>query len=370
MIFHSTYKKPILIVGSGLRAAGAMSELNAFVDKTNIPVLTTMNSVDVVNVRNRVGFIGVYGNRVANMVLAETDLIIAIGARLGLRQIGNKIEYFAPKAHLIRVDIDQNELSRTIKRDEEKCLIDAKDYLKQLLTEDIADYSEWKKQCIEARDMLEPYDKEEGNYCIEAISNLLPESPIVALDVGQNQCWSAQTLRLRGKAGRILVGGGYGSMGCGLPYAIGSSYATDNGIVYCITGDGGLQMNIQELETVHRDNLPIKILVINNRSLGKIKEIQDGSYNGRRLITDNGSGYSTPDFEKISVAYGIKAATIESYERLIDYASWFTDNEPCLINIILSDSTLLLPKMNWNQKDMLPELDPVLIGKVKDILSR
>ncbi len=156
MIFRSTYKRPILIVGSGLRSADAVEELLLVINKVHIPVLTTMNAVDVVHEEDKIGFIGVYGNRVANMILSEADLIVAIGARLGLRQIGNKPEYFAPKAHLIRVDIDQNELSRSIKKDEEKHLIDAKDFLKQLLVENIPDYIDWKNKCIKAKKILAP----------------------------------------------------------------------------------------------------------------------------------------------------------------------------------------------------------------------
>ena len=107
MIFHSTSKKPVLIVGNGARSAGISELLYKFIEKTHIPVLTTMNTVDMVQDKYRIGFIGTYGNRVSNMILNECDLIVSIGARLGLRQIGNKKELFAPKAKLIRCDIDQ-----------------------------------------------------------------------------------------------------------------------------------------------------------------------------------------------------------------------------------------------------------------------
>ena len=250
MIFRSTSKKPIVIVGNGCREAGAAEVLHAFYEKTKIPVLTTMNAVDLMQDEDKLGFIGVYGHRVANMIVSQCDLVISIGARLGLRQIGNKKEYFAPNAHLIRADIDQYELSRNIKEDEEKHLIDAKEFLLKLLDEDIPKYTEWNKACFEAKVLLDPYDKDLGNLCIEKISSMLPENPIVAIDIGQAQCWSAQSLTLKGHEGRILIGGSYGSMGCGLPYAIGATIAEGKKTVYCITGDGGLQMNIQELQTV------------------------------------------------------------------------------------------------------------------------
>lgn len=369
MIFRSTSKKPILLVGNGVRDAGAAKLLQQFIGKTKIPVLTTMNAVDLLQDEEKIGFIGVYGNRIANMILAETDLVISVGARLGLRQIGNKKQYFAPKAKLIRVDIDQYELSRDIKTDEEKYLLDAKEFLTQLLAEDIPQYTQWHYKCMEAKRILAPYDKQIGNYCIEEISALLPANPIVAVDIGQNQCWTAQSLTLKGKDGRILIGGSYGAMGCGLPFAIGACYAKDRDTVFCITGDGGLQMNIQELQCVASKKLPIKIFVLNNRVLGKISEIQAGSYGGRFSITTASSGYIVPDFEKIALAYGIKAKTLNCYKELPSCADWLTDKEPCLINILLPEDSLLLPKMNWNQKEMLPALENNVITSVRKVLA-
>lgn len=356
-------------MGNGVRGAGAVGLLQKFTDKTNIPVLTTMNAVDLIQDKEKLGFIGVYGNRVANMIVSEADLVISIGARLGIRQIGNKAEFFAPKAFLIRADVDQYELSRNIKDNEKKYLVDAKEFLQNLLNEDIPEYTEWHDKCFEVKEILSQFDKELGNYCIEAISEQLPKNPIVAVDIGQHQCWCAQSLTLKGNKGRILIGGSYGSMGCGLPYAIGASFAMDRGIVYCITGDGGLQMNIQELQTVASEKLPVKIIVINNRVLGKISEIQAVSYGKRFCITTPNSGYTVPDFEKLAYAYEIKSKTLTDYKEISKCKDWFYDKEPCLINIILPEDTLLLPKMNWNQKNMFPELDSEVVNKVLAILA-
>lgn len=369
MIFRSTSKKPIVIVGNGTRESGAAEILHAFYAKTKIPVLTTMNAVDLIQDEDKLGFIGVYGNRVANMIVSQCDLIISIGARLGLRQIGNKKEFFAPNAFLIRADIDQYELSRNIKEDEEKHLIDAKEFIEQLMHEDIPVYDEWNNACFEAKALLEPYDKDLGNLCIEKISSLLPSDPIVAVDIGQTQCWSAQSLTLKGKKGRILIGGSYGSMGCGLPYAIGATIAQGKKTVFCITGDGGLQMNIQELQTVASEKLPIKIFVVNNKALGKIVEIQVGSYNRHILTTTGDSGYTVPDFEKVALAYGIKAKTINGYEDLDQCADWLSDDEPCLINMILPEATVLQPKMNWNEREMKPLLSDEIMSRVRELLS-
>lgn len=366
---YKDYKKPVLLVGGGVRTSGAAELVVEFALKTNIPVLTTMNAVDIAQGDLRIGMIGTYGNRWSNMILENCDLVIAVGARLGLRQIGHKREWFAPKAKLVRCDVDQSELSRNVKDDEEKHLIDAKAFMTSLLVADFPDCSEWKEKCLAVKEMLANYDNTEGNDAVEAIGKLLPENPVCCIDIGQHQCWVAQSLALKGHEGRIMIGGSYGSMGCGLPYAIGASISKNNGIVYCITGDGGLQMNIQELETVKREKLPIKIIVINNHVLGKISEIQHGSYNDRYAQTTADSGYSVPDFKKIAEAYGIKAVTIPSYHELKDYKEWFADNEPCLINMSLNPDTLLIPKIKWETGKIMPLLDQDLDKKVLLILN-
>lgn len=328
-----------------------------------------MNAVDLAQDDIKVGFIGTYGNRIANTILLECDLLISIGARLGLRQVGHMPERFAPKAKLVRADIDQYELSRNIKPNEEKYLIDARDFMQMLLNEDIPNYVEWQNRCREAKKILEKYDKEVGNLVVEKISSLLPMNPIIAVDVGQNECWCAQSLSLKGNLGRIFIGGGYGSMGCGLPFAIGACIANDKKTVFCITGDGGLQMNIQELETVKRENLPIKILVLNNHALGKISEVQYIAYNSRFAQTTLESGYSVPDFERIALAYGIRAITLDNYDMLADYKDWLVDDMPCLMNICIPEDSRLIPKINWETGEIRPKLDDAIVQQVDKILN-
>ena len=149
LIFHSTYSKPILLLGNGVRQAGALDLVQEFIKNTNIPVLTSLNGVDLAQDDMHIGFIGTHGNRVANMILNECDLVISVGARLGIRQVGRDAKLFAPKADLVRCDIDEYELSRNIKSDEKKYQTDARDFMRILLSEDVGDFSEWKKQCLE-----------------------------------------------------------------------------------------------------------------------------------------------------------------------------------------------------------------------------
>ena len=158
-------------------------------------------------------------------------------------------------------------------------------------------------------------------------------------------------------------------MGCGLPFAIGSCIAEGYKPVYCICGDGGFQMNIQELETVQRENLPIKIFILNNRVLGKISETQHFNHGDRFAATAVSGGYTVPKFTKIAEAYGIRAVSLESYEMLDEYKSWFTDDEPCLIEIALPEESLLTPKIKFETGMINPKLDDQAFASVKAFLK-
>lgn len=370
MIFPLTFNKPILLVGNGARTAGAGELIYKFAHKTDIPVLTTMVGVDLAQDDIHIGFIGTHGNRVANLILNECDLIISVGARLGIRQVGRYVENFAPKAELIRVDIDQYELSRDIKEDEVKYQMDAKDFMMRLLVEDVPNYRAWREQCLAAKEFLSKFDKVDGNLAVEKIASLLPENSVVSVDVGQHQCWCAQSLVLKGEKSRIHISGGYGTMGCGLPYAIGSCISLNKQPTYCIAGDGGFQMNIQELEVLKREKLPIKIFILNNRVLGKISETQHLNHNDRYAQTTSSSGYSVPDFQRISEAYGVKAATLQSYMELDNYLPWIYDDEPCLFNIMLPEESYLYPKIKWETGCMHPEIPSHDSIYAIDILSK
>lgn len=369
MIFRSTYSKPVFLAGNGLRLANAVELVHEFARKTSIPILSTMNAVDIAQDDLHIGFIGTHGNRVANMILNECDLVVAVGARLGIRQAGKDTRNFAPKADLVRVDLDEYELSRNIKANETKYHMNAKDFMESLLRDEDVDYADWRMRCMKAKEILDEYDLQPGNMAVRAISDLLPKNPVVAVDVGMNQCWSAQSLHLKGQNGRVFISGGYGTMGCGLPFAIGASIANGKEITYCISGDGGFQMNIQELETVKREELPIKIFILNNRVLGKISETQFKDNSGRFVMTTQKSGYTVPDFVKIGEAYGIRAFTLDSYEDLVHYKDVLNDGEACLFNIMLPEESFLTPKIEFTTGHMLPEIDRETYHKVKMLLA-
>lgn len=369
MIFRSIYSKPVLLAGNGLRLANAVELVHEFARKTSIPILTTMNAIDIAQDDLHIGFIGTHGNRIANMILNECDLVVAVGARLGIRQAGKDTKNFAPKADLVRVDLDEYELSRNIKINETKYHMNAKDFMTFLLRDEDVDYTDWRMKCMNAKAILDEYDLQPGNMAVKTISDLLPENPVVAVDVGMNQCWSAQSLHLKGENGRIFISGGYGTMGCGLPFAIGASIANGKEITYCISGDGGFQMNIQELETVKREKLPIKIFILNNRVLGKISETQFKDNAGRFVMTTQKSGYTVPDFVKVGEAYGIRSFALDSYADLDNYKDVLSDGEPCLFNIMLPEESFLTPKIEFATGYMRPEIDEGVDRRVKMLLA-
>ena len=369
MIFHSTYNKPILLVGNGARTAGAVDLVHVFAKKSNVPVLTTMNGVDIAQDDLHIGFIGVHGNRIANLILNECDLVVSVGARLGIRQVGRFTKNFAPKATLVRCDIDEYELSRDIKNGEKKYHTDARDFMRMILNEDTKDYSSWKSKCLNAKKILDSYDLQPGNMAVKMISDMLPENPIVSVDVGMNQCWCAQSLNLKGYNGRIHISGGYGTMGCGLPFAIGSSISLGKKRVFCISGDGGFQMNIQELETVKRESLPIKMFILNNHVLGKISETQHYNHGDRFAATAVSGGYTVPDFVKIAEAYNIRAFALESYSQLEQYKEYIYNDSPCVFDIRLPEESFLTPKIKFETSKTSPELAPDIMDKVRLILQ-
>ena len=159
-------------------------------------------------------------------------------------------------------------------------------------------------------------------------------------------------------------------MGCGLPFAIGSAIAKKGETVYCITGDGGFQMNIQELETVKRENLPIKIFILNNKVLGKISETQHFNHADRFACTAVSGGYTVPEFVKIAEAYGIRGAKLSSYVEICMYKEWINDANPCLFDIALPEDSLLTPKIKWETGKISPAILEDVVEKVREILSK
>ena len=363
-------RRPMVLVGGGVRCAAASAEFREFVDTAGVPVVASLMGLDAIehDHPSYVGMIGSYGNRYANLALANCDLLIILGSRLDTRQTGTRPDTFARAAKKIHVDVDPVELNYKVKVDL-AILCDVKVFLQEVTAQfrsvnsraDIQPWLEWIAVCrnkypTQSKVQLSS-NQLEPNRLIEMMSRYCRKGDIICLDVGQHQMWAAQSFQLQ-QGQRMLISGGMGAMGFALPAAIGGVIAAEDSRGIVIAGDGGIQLNIQELDIVVQRRLPVKIIVFNNGCLGMVRQFQDLYFGGRRQSTV--IGYSCPDLGKVAEAYGIPAYQIDSWEDAEQiFARVFSDQEPAFVNIALELATEVNPKLVVNRpiEDMLPYLD-------------
>lgn len=359
-------KRPVLVLGNGIKQSDSKNELLKFIHKTNIPVVSTMLAVDVAP-ENSYGFIGAYGSRAANFIVAKSDLVITFGARCDVRQVGAKRENFAPSAKLIRIDVDKDELDYRVHEDDICINGDIKAVLSALNERNVFYKNEksWNKLCNVICESLENLDDKYPNKLIKALSAYISEDAIITTDVGQNQVWVAQSLNVKSKQ-RVFFSGGHGAMGYSLPAAIGCALATGK-TVYSFNGDGGIQMNIQELQTIVREKLPIKIIVFNNYALGMIRHFQEMYFNHNYYQTTPQKGYTVPSFIKIFEAYGIRTKEINTLDDIKE--DIFSIDGPELIEINIKEPTYVFPKLEFGKpnQDQEPLLDRCLYNKLMEM---
>ncbi len=316
----SQSEKPYLYVGGGIVHAGAHEELMEFVNRTNIPVTTTLMALGSFPGTHPlfVGMPGMHGSKVANIAFQECDLIIAVGARFDDRVTG-KLDGFAPNAKIAHVDVDPSSIKKIIKVDY-PVLGDAKWALAELnkIVEPRTPNG-WNDKIAEMKkahwfnysrttDVIHP------QYVVEQIYELTKGmDTIVCTEVGQIQMWAAQYYLLD-KPRRWLTSGGLGTMGYGFPAAIGAQVACPDALVIDIAGDSSIQMNIQELATVVEHNLPVKIATLNNGYMGMVRQWQEFFYDRNYASTDTSLG---PDFAKVAEAFGAKGLTATTHDEVV-----------------------------------------------------
>lgn len=361
---------PCCLIGNGVKITKAQGDIISFCHRFKIPMITSMIAFDVVgNDSLNYGFIGAYGDRAANFIVAKSDLLISLGSRLDVRQVGAKRENFAPNAKIIRFDVDEGELDYSVHQDEIKCCVGMQETVQALKIIEktcTSDYSKWIDICNEIREKLETVDQSRTGKIVEALSKKFPEDVLITTDVGQNQVWVAQSVQLK-KGQQVLFSGGHGAMGYSLPAAIGAYYASKSPVI-CISGDGGMQMNIQELQYIARESLPIKIVVLNNDALGMIRHFQEMYFNGNYYQTKPSGGYSAPDFSKVSEAYGIRNIQI-NMEEIPDEIPELYDQDPFLMEILINEDTYVFPKLEFGKpnQDQEPLLDRKLYNELMNL---
>lgn len=308
-------KKPLVLAGAGVQFSEASEELQQFVEKYNLPVVHSLLGLGTYpgSKELSLGMGGMHGSYTANMAIYESDLLINIGARFDDRLTGN-LEHFAPNALVAHIDIDPAEIGKNIST-EIPVVADAKKALQALLNKEITqpEHEEW-LATLQANKQKYPLWNERSDelispqWLLQKIHEMTEGKAIVTTDVGQHQMWAAQYYTLD-KPNNWVTSGGLGSMGFGFPSAIGAQFGRPNELVVSINGDGGFQMNMQELILLKQWNLPVKVIIMNNEALGMVRQWQETFYDERysqSLLDEN------PDFVKLAESYGIRGVRVES----------------------------------------------------------
>jgi acetolactate synthase-1/2/3 large subunit len=310
-------KQPILYVGGGVGMANAIDEVRSFAEATGMPSVSTLKGLGAINPDNEnyLGMLGMHGTKAANIAVQECDLLVVVGARFDDRVTG-KLDEFALNAKVIHFDIDTAEINKRRSADA-PILGDLKGNL-PLLTLAL-NIDEWQTKIKQMKaDYGWRYDHPGENIYAPAvlnqISQLMPKNTCVTTDVGQHQMWAAQHMDFDDPS-NFLTSGGMGTMGFGLPAAIGAQISRPHDTVITVTGDGSIMMNIQELATMKRYQIPVKIVLIDNDKLGMVRQWQDLFFNGRLSETDLSDN---PDFMMLATAFDIKAKSISKKSEVTD----------------------------------------------------
>lgn len=342
-------QKPIVLAGAGINFSKSNQALLSFVEQHQIPVVTTLHGLGAIPYDHPLflGMGGMHGSYASNMALTECDLLINFGSRFDDR-LASKPDEFAPLAKIVHIDIDPSEINKVIDTDL-GIVADAKEVLEQLLRfNNIATkHDDWVAH-VQSNKENYPflYSQIEGDIfskpqrAIEYIGQITNGDAYVTTDVGQHQMWVAQFYPFK-THGQLITSGGLGTMGFGIPAAIGAKFAKPDATVVAFVGDGGFQMTNQEIALMNEFNLNIKVVLINNGTLGMVKQWQDKFFNQRfshSVFNDQ------PDFMKLSEAYGVKSFLIDQPERLektLDEA--FQYEGPAVIEIRISPTEPVLP---------------------------
>lgn len=357
-------QRPLICIGGGARWADSMDKWLLAADALGIPYVATLMGHERVIARNNYfNMIGSYGNREANWAVQNCDLLMVVGARLDVRQTGSDVEDFARKARIVQIDIDPSQLGNRVHAEVNICAT-AESFFRafplrsetfpNLETTWLAELST-QRACAQFNEYAE-WEISPSEIFKKLNHNLADHSVDYVCDVGNHQMWAAQSLRLSLNQA-VHYSGGMGAMGFALPAALGIALQSGNKVVV-ITGDGSLQINIQELDTLNRLGLDLTIIVMNNSVLGMVKNFQDMYFNGRDQSTRK--GYSRPSFTDIALAYGIEAHRVDKAVDMDHALSLIIARKgPLLIEIMMDGATECRPRLAFGSKldEQLPKLN-------------
>ncbi|MBM7314755.1 acetolactate synthase large subunit [Streptococcus suis] len=342
----SLAKQPVILAGGGVNYADANQELIAFAERYQIPVVSTLLGLGAMPIEHELslGMGGMHGSYASNMAMNDADYIINIGARFDDRLTGNPLTY-APNALVAHIDIDPAEIGK-VKKTAIPVVGDAKATLQALLKLDTVetDFSDWTAQVLDNKRRA-PFWYEEDDrvikpqQAIELIGQLTKGDAIVITDVGQHQMWAAQFYPYK-HARQLVTSGGMGTMGFGIPAAIGAKLANPDREVVLFVGDGGFQMTNQELAILNGYGVPIKVVLINNHSLGMVRQWQESFYDKRRSqsVFD-----AEPNFQLLAEAYGIAHYSFDNPATLSEDMKVILEDRPMLIEVHISKTEHVQP---------------------------
>ena len=341
----SKAKKPVLLAGGGISYAEASKELNEFAERYQVPVVTSLLGQGTIATSHPLflGMGGMHGSFAANIAMTEADFMISIGCRFDDRLTGNP-KTFAKNAKVAHIDVDPAEIGKIISADI-PVVGDAKKALQMLLAEPTVhnNTEKWIEKVTKDKNRVRSYDKKERvvqpQAVIERIGELTNGDAIVVTDVGQHQMWTAQYYPYQNER-QLVTSGGLGTMGFGVPAAIGAKIANPEKEVILFVGDGGFQMTNQELAILNIYKVPIKVIMLNNHSLGMVRQWQESFYEGR---TSESVFDTLPDFQLMAQAYGIKNYKFDNPETIEKDLEVILEDVPMFIEVDISRKEQVLP---------------------------
>lgn len=363
-------KRPLIITGNGIHLSKSEGLFNILKDRLQIPVISTWTSKDLMSFDDPlfVGTFGILGERAANFAVQNADLLLILGSRMSIPNVGYQSHLFSPNSIKIMVDIDQEEMDKPTIKIDYPINEDLHKFMSKLLvTLTLADtksdvtplpnfYSwikktqEWKKKYPVFQSGYEevPNRKSINSYhFMELLSKELTNNHIIVTDMGTSYTCTMQALKMNGK-NRLFTSSACCSMGFGLPGAIGAYFADPTKEIILIAGDGGFQMNIQELQTVVHYKIPIKIFILNNKGYLAISLMQDNLFKSNYIGANKKSGVSSPDFVKVAKAYGIDAVQIANYHML---GKLLENKRALLIEVPMEENQPLIPRVQSSKKE-------------------
>ena len=344
----SECRRPAIYAGGGVITAGAEGVLKQLAEKAGLPIATTLMGIGCIPAGhpNLLGMVGMHGTVTANYAVDDCDLLLAVGVRFDDRVTSGLGHKFATKAKIIHIDIDPAEIGKVIRAhipivgDARLVLEEVLVALEKIEAPQVADW--WDQLHGWQNEFPLKYDKNRltPQMVIECVGELVGDNTIIATDVGQHQMWVAQYYPIKNTR-NFATSGGLGTMGYGLPAAVGAQIARPNDLVVLFTGDGSFQMNIQELATIAQNNLPIKIILMNNGVLGMVRQWQKMFYDNRYSQTNL---QANPDFIKVAEAYGIRGIRVDAYEQVRTAISEAINHPgPVLLDFTISPNEDVLP---------------------------